>query len=86
MIKNPSQFNQAASELLARVQQMDERFGDAFASRGAADSESSPPALAQAILETVPLADARSLLSFSIRLASFDQTATQEEKPSRGPE
>jgi DNA-directed RNA polymerase specialized sigma24 family protein len=72
-IENPSQFSQAAGQLLQRVQELDRHVSNVFASGASGEVQGSQDDLVAGIIRAVPLQRSTEIKSFAMEL-SFSAT------------
>jgi hypothetical protein len=69
-IENPLQFNEAAGQLLQRVQELDRHVSSVFASGASGETQASQDDLVAGIIRVVPLQRSTEIRSFAMELSS----------------
>jgi chromosome condensin MukBEF ATPase and DNA-binding subunit MukB len=83
-IANPPQFSQAANRLLQQVQELNRRVSNVFAPGNSGEDQTRQDDSVDAILQVIPLQQAREINSFAMELSS-SRTPPAVERPSDGP-
>jgi hypothetical protein len=83
-IANPLQFSQAANRLLQQVQDLNRRVSNVFAPGNSGEDQTRQDDSVDAILQVIPLQQAREINSFAMELSS-SRTPPAVERPSDGP-
>jgi hypothetical protein len=84
-IANPRQFSQSADRLLRQVQELNRRVSNVFAPGTSGEEQTSQDDSVDAILEVMPVQQAREISSFAMELSS-SRTPPAAEHPNRGDE